>query len=289
MVNLKFVSSNGIEFDLHDFDSAKLFKANFHKVTWEPETIKKQYGTIINRFTKPAKSFDCTFRFKGDPEVRKAQIDAFIFETEHDISVMKPGRIWWNNQYIEVYFDSHSCAPVDSGMTWTELSGVFYASWPFWIEEAYYYINPGDPDESGLPEDVKGFPSDRDFTYGYTYSYPYGVNAGEFYVDSPTGADFKAVVHGPITYFKILIGGNNYQVNYPLRIGQKLVIDSRDTLPLDEKCYVINENDSITNVFDYRDPTSSIYKRLPGGDVVIYCDQPYVIDLTLYLERSAPR
>ena len=32
MVNLKYISSNGIEFDLHDFDSAKLFKAAFHDV-----------------------------------------------------------------------------------------------------------------------------------------------------------------------------------------------------------------------------------------------------------------
>ena len=81
MVNLKYISSNGIEFDLHDFNSAKLFTAAFHDVEWIPETVSRQYGVTVNRFTKEPRVFDCTFRFKGDVAQRKAQIDSFIFET----------------------------------------------------------------------------------------------------------------------------------------------------------------------------------------------------------------
>lgn len=290
MVNLKFISSNDIEFDLHDFDSAKLFKADFHSVEWLPEVTTKQYGSIINRFTKNPQTFDCTFRFKGDPAKRKAQIDSFIFETENDVAKMLPGRLYWNNQYIEVFFISHDCYPVYSGMGWTELKGKFYAFFPFWVEEVFYHIDPNSafyPTE-GLPEDVKGFPSDRGFKYGYTYSYPYGVNSGVYYVDSPIGADFSVTIYGPITDFQMEISGNNYQINYPLLTGEKMIIDSRNTLPLDKKCYVVRQNNEEVNVFDYRDPTSSIFKRLPGGDIVITCDTPYVMDIILYFERSAP-
>lgn len=290
MANLRFVSSNDISFDLHDFDSAKLKDANFHKVKWEPEVIAKQYGTVINRFKKPAQEFDCTFRFKGDPDYRKALIDNFIFETENDIAKMIPGRLYWNDQYIQVYFDSHSCYAVDSGMTWTELKGIFYAPFPFWIEEAIYHIDPSNPlyPEGGLPEDVKGYPTDRGLCYAYTYSYPLGANSGIYYVDSPIGADFRVEVHGPVNGVKIIIAGNNYEVDYPLRMGELLIVDSRDTLPLNKKCYVLQENGTEINVFDYRDPSSSLFKRLPGGPVIITSTQPYVMDITLFLERSAP-
>lgn len=290
MANLIFRSSNGIEFDLHDFNSAKLLKADFHSVDWVPEVTEKQYGSIINRFTKNPQKFDCTFRFKGDPAKRKEQIDNFIFETENDVAKMLPGRLYWNEQYIEVFFISHDCYPIDSGMGWTELKGTFYAFFPFWIEEKFYHISPSSPlyPEEGLPEDVKGYPTKRGYKYGYTYSYPYGVNSGVYHVDSPIGADFSVVIYGPISDFQMEISGNNYQVNYSLLTGEKMIIDSRNTLPLDKKCYVIRQNGEEVNVFDYRDPTSSIFKRLPGGDVVITCDTPYVMDIILYFERSAP-
>ena len=290
MVNLKYVSSNGIEFDLHDFSQAKLLKADFHDVDWSPEVITKQYGTVVNRFTKNPQQFSCTFRFKGDPSARKAQIYSFIFQTENDIAKLEPGRLYWNEQYIDVYFKSHDCYPVDSGMNWTELKGTYYAPFPFWIEEKSYWINPESPlyPEEGLPKDVKGYPLKRGKVYAYTYSYPYGINSGTYYVDSPIGADFRVYVKGPITGFKMEVAGNNYQINHALLTGEWMVIDSRDTLPLDKKCFIIRQNLDEDNVFDYRDPTSSIFKRLPGGDIVITCNQPYVMYITLFCERSAP-
>lgn len=288
MVDLKYISSNGIEFDLHSFTQTKLKTADFHDVSWSPEEVKKQYGTTVNRFTKAAQTFDCTFRFKGDPAARKKQIDDFIFETENDIAKLTPGRIYWNQQYIEVYFISHDCYPVDSGMTWTELKGKYYAPFPFWIEDLSIHFDPIQPDPSWLPADVKGYPMDRNISYAYTYSYPYGFNSGVFYIDTPIGADFKIVVYGPVPKVKMTINGNNYEIDYPLRMGQKLVVDSRDTLPLDKKCYVVNENNTETNVFDYRDPTSQLFKRLPGGEIVVSVSQQYTFDITLYLERSAP-
>lgn len=290
MVNLKYVSSIGIEYDLHSFEEAKLKDADFHNVSWEPEVINKQFGTVINRFKKPPQIFDVTFRFKGDPAKRKEQIDKLIFMTEVDIATKTPGRIYWNEQYIEVYFNTHDCYAVNSGMAYTDLKGKFYAPFPFWIQEASYHIDPTNPlyPSGGLPRDVKGYPVDRLWRYAYTYSYPLGGNSGIYYVDSPIGADFTVTIYGPINYAKMVIAGNNYEVDYPLRRGEKLIIDSRDTLPLDKKCYVVRENGDELNVFDYRDPSSSLFKRLPGGPVVVSCNQPYIMDITLYLERSAP-
>ena len=80
MANIKYVSSSNVEFNLLSFEFAKLKTANFHKVKWTPEVEQKQFGVKVNRFTKSAQIFDCTFYFKGDAAQRKQQIDDFIFQ-----------------------------------------------------------------------------------------------------------------------------------------------------------------------------------------------------------------
>lgn len=290
MANIRYISSNGIEFNLLDFDSAKLEKADFHKIKWTYESTKRRFGITINEFKKDAQKFDCTFKFKGDPAQRKIQIDAFMFEIETDVALNKPGRIYWDTQYIEVYFNDHDTYPVDAGQTWTEIKGTFLAPYPFWIEEETYHVDPVDPGMLPQRDDNKGYPLDRNISYAYTYSYPYTGNSGTFFIDSPIGADFRITVYGPVSDFmSVTVANHLYKVDYPLRAGQKMILDTRDTLPIDEKCYVVNENETITNVFDYRDPSSLLFERLPGGEVNIYADKPYKFDITLFVERSAPR
>jgi hypothetical protein len=289
MANIRFVSSANVSFDLHSFEYAKLQKANFHKVNWIPEVEKKQFGVKVNRFTKDAQIFDCTFRFKGDAAKRKKQIDDFIFQTEQDCSRLQLGRIYWNTQYIDVYFNSHDTHPVDSGMNWTEIQGQFYAPFPFWIDEQTLIIRPSGQSEEGFPENVKGYPEDRNFVYGYDYAYPYASTAVVIDVDTPISSDFKVIAYGPTDKVQFFIAGHKYQVNYELRNGQYMVIDSRDTTPMNRRAYVRNENGTITNVFDYRDPTSLLFEKIPNGSVVLNYPRTYGIDLTIFQERSAPR
>ena len=289
MAIVKYISSNGIEFDLLSFERIKLEKANFHKTEWKPETVQKQYGTTINRFTKDPLQFDCTFKLKGHPAYRQSKIQAFLFETEHDIAMQQPGTLYYNNQYISTYFTKHDTHPVDAGQVWTEVVGTFYSSFPFWIEEAVYSIDPEHFEPLPQKPDVKGYPSDRYNRYGYTYSYPYDGNTGRFSLETSFGADYRVVVYGPVAdHFKMVVNGNNYQVNYPLLSSQKLIIDSRDYLCMNEKCYVENANGTKINVFDYRDPSSVLFERFIGNEAIVHVDKPYRFDITLFLERSEP-
>lgn len=290
MVNLKYVSSDGVEFSMLDFQVLKLHTANFHKVSWTPETITRQYGTKINRFTKNPQNFACLFKFKGNPAQRKTQIDNFIFQTEQDISREKPGAIWWNDQYINVYFITHDTHPEGSGMAYTVCQGEFYAPYPFWIEEQNVIIRPSEASTEGFPEDVKGYPESRGFVYGYNpkYSYPYAKTAVSLRVDSAMPANFRAVAYGPTPKVSFTISGHLYEVNYSLRAGQVMIIDSRDFMPITERCMVINENGTTINVFDDRNPNSLLFEKVPNGEIVINYSRTYGIDLTLYQERSAP-
>lgn len=290
MAVVKYISSKGIEFDLLSFDCPKLEKANFHKVSWTPETVQKQYGTTINRFTKDPQKFDCTFKLKDDPESRRSKIEDFIFQTEYDIAMMNPGYIYYNDYYIACYLITHDTHPVDAGQVWTEVVGEFYSPFPFWVKEDTYHIDPGGFQPLPQPEDVKGYPSDRYNRYGYTYSYPYSGNTGTIQIDTPFGADYRIKVYGPITdYFKMVVNDLNYQINYPIDASQKLIIDSRDYLAMSQKCYVLNENGTTIDVLDYRDPTSTLFERFMGNEARVHVDKPYKFDLTLFLERSSPK
>lgn len=289
MANIRFVSSAGVSFNLLDFHDAKLEKANFHKVKWIPEVNEKQYGASVNRFTKDPQIFDCTFKFKGNPAQRKIQIDNFIYQTEQDVSRNRIGRIYWNDQYIDVFFIVHDTHPVGDGSAYTEIVGQYYAPFPFWIEEQSLIIRPSGQEESGFPENVKGYPNDRGQVYGYEYAYPYAATAVMIDVDSALSSNFKAVVYGPTNQVQFFIAGHKYQVNYALRLGQYMVIDSRDTTPIEEKCYVMNENGSTINVFDYRDPSSLLFEKVPNGSIVLNYSRTYGIDLTIFQERSAPK
>lgn len=289
MANIRFVSSTNVSFNLLDFDYAKLYKANFHKVNWIPEVEKKQFGVKINRFTKNPQIFQCTFRFKGDPAKRKQQIDDFMFQTEEDCARLTPGRIYWDQQYIEVYFNTHDTHPVDSGMTWTEIQGEFYAPFPFWIEEQTLMIRPSGQSAEGYPENVKGYPVNRGLVYGYEYAYPYAATAVVINVDTAIPSDYRAIIYGPANFVQFYVSGHKYQVNFALRSGQFMVIDSRDTTPMNRRCIVVNENGSIINVFDYRDPSSLLFQKVSNGSVVLNYSRTYGIDFTVFQERSAPK
>lgn len=74
--------------------------------------------------------------------------------------------------------------------------------------------------------------------------------------------------------------------------GQKrcafLCANSRDSTPASERCIVVNENGTTINVFDYRNPNSLLFQKVPNGEIVLNYSRTFGIDLTLYQERSAP-
>lgn len=281
MANIKYVSSRGVEFNLLSFESAKLKDANFHKIEWIPETIVKQFGVTISRFTKNPQIFDCTFKFRGSPSNRKTLIDAFMYECEYDLAHQSAGRLYWNSQYIDCFFNTSDTHP--DGY-YTEIKGSFYCPYPNWTEEQTLIIRPSDATEEGIPDYAKRYNP----AYPYPYGYAYAKTATFFSINSPLDCNFKAVIYGATPSVSFNISGNTYTVNHSLRVGQIMVIDSRDTTPIEDKCYILNENGTKTNVFDYRDPSTSLFKKIPSGNGVFNYPRTYGIDLTIFQERSAP-
>lgn len=286
MPKIYFKSSNGTIFDLRDFTGCKLKDADFHKYSWGRATTKKQYGEVLDRFTKDAQLYSAKIIFKGTPDQRRQQVEQFHFETERDIANQSVGRIYWNNDYIECYVIDSDTYPSDDNPLWTENEVTFYCPYPFWIEEKVIEITPSE--ESIISTD-KGYRENDNWGYPYPYSYGTSPNVSHFYVDHYAPSDFKLIAYGPFYEMYVNISGNVYNVNYPIRANQYLTIDSRQSTPADRRCFVTSESGIKTNVFDYRNPDYPLFKKIPAGSNLINFVRDYGLQLTLYMERSEPR
>ena len=284
MAKVQYVSSRGKVFNLLSFDYAKLATANFHSYSWGRSVIKRKYGEIINEFTKDAQYFSCEFKFRGTPSRRAELIEAFHFETEYDITHKKPGKLIWNNDYIYCYFVESSTYPEEDGSQYTVNQGVFYAPYPFWIEEKKVEIYP--TDEGATLPNAKGYVPDEN-RYGYPYSYCGAPTSVFIDVDSYADCDFKMLAYGPASAIQWTIDNHVYKVDYPIRENQYMIIDSRQNTEPDRQCYVVNESGIITNVFNYR--VGEVFKKIPSGNIILNYPRTYGLELTIFIERSEPR
>lgn len=286
--NITYTSSNGTTFELLTFDGLKLEKADFHKYSWGRKVTSRQFGERLNYFTKAAQTYKCTLLFRGAYADRRDKINAFHMATEYDITHQTPGRITWGLDYIDCYIVDSDTAPRDDGSAYTQNQITIYCPNPFWIEEVSTLIMPTTQEVRATD---KGYPADRTIpnSYPYAYSYPFAPNAVFLNVDHYTESPFKLIVYGPCTDVDINISGNIYKVNHQILNNQYMVIDSRNDIPADRRCYIVSESGIITNTFDYRDPQYELLAPVPAGDVIVTFDRTHSAELTLYLERSEPR
>lgn len=284
MTKVQYVSSRGKVFNLLSFDYAKLQEANFHTYSWGRSVIQRKFGEIVNDFTKEAQYFSCTFAFKGSPTKRAEQIEAFHFETEYDITHKTPGKIIWDKDYINCYFVESNTHPDEDGAIYTLNEGVFYAPYPFWIEEKIVEVYP--IDSGAVLEDTKGYVPDEN-RYGYPYGYGGARTTVYVDVDSYADCDFKLIAYGPASDVQWTIDNHIYKVDYSIRANQYMVIDSRQNTPPDRQCYVVNESGIITNVFNYR--VGELFKKISSGNLLLNYPRTYGIQLTIFIERSEPR
>ena len=67
-----------------------------------------------------------------------------------------------------------------------------------------------------------------------------------------------------------------------------MTIDSRQKGRLKGEAYLVKEDGTRVNVFDYRAPECRLFKKVPPGRLTIDYSRQHGIDLTVFLERSEP-
>lgn len=270
-VPIKYIASSGREYDL-TANGILHRSANYYSWLWDVEGTKLQYGMRVSNFAREAAEYDAEIVFYGDPAKLRKTIRALHNDFENDLRAQKPGRIIWGDYYIDCYVTQSSADPMDM---WAYISDKIhiYVPYPFWMQDV----------EISLPASVAGGGGYLDYTYDYMYDYTCPV-VGTKYVksDFPFASEFKMVVFGPAVNPRITINGYAYVLYATIPSGAYVIIDSRD------KSIMMYQDGEKTNMFNFRNKTATIFRKIPGGNLRIVWDATFGVDLTIYHEKSEP-
>lgn len=282
MIEVLYRASSGNTYNLKMKRKMRLKTANFHKYGWTRDVSARRYGEILNRFTKDPQIYAATLMFVSGYEANREAIDELHADFERDIINQTPGRLIWGDCYIDCYAISSSTEPDANGL-WAKNDVEFYCPYPFWIQEKSVSILP-------LDEEEEADSTVKNYAPGYAYSYSYGARSIKVVttLDYFGRSDFRMVAYGPFADLYVDIGGNVYNVNYPVAAGEYMVVDSRQSGLYKGQAYVVRANGEYINVFDYRNPLYSLFAKVPPGTISIMYPRTYGIDLTFFMERSEP-
>lgn len=200
-----------------------------------------------------------------------------IFESDIENGI--PGRLYIDDSYMTCFFFGRETDRWETDNI-ISCSYKIITDTPVWITEQTVSINPI---TQTVDSNAKGYP------YSYPYSYAQSDTATPIKIDHYAASDFQMRIYGPATSVNITIVGHVYHVDYPVEEGEYMVIDSRDFLPADQRLYLVRNNGQKINIFNYRDPVYSVFKKIPAGSITIDYNRLYGIDLTIFIERSEPK
>lgn len=140
-VNLKYVSGcSGTEYLFQTGEFARVKSANFHSYSWVPRTFGLKYGAKVQGFSKEPLIYDAQLWVSGTVAQRKNWLDLFHAACDADIVAGLPGRIYWEDMYVECYVISNSTYP-DPEHYRTVNDVTIYVPYPSWIYEVTYLPN----------------------------------------------------------------------------------------------------------------------------------------------------
>lgn len=272
-VPITYIASSGRKYNL--ISNGILHKsANYHVWEYKIQGTKLQYGTRVADFSKDAAVYDTELILTGSELKRRAIINALHDDFESDIRKKKTGRIIWGDYYIDCFINFSDTQPTEY-LTQTLNKIQIYAPYPFWVQDFKVELFPAEETQSTFLD----FPFD--FMFDFT-----APTIGEAMVksDFPFDSEFEMVIFGPAVNPRVTINGYSYVLYATIPQGAYVVIDSRNHTVMQ-----FNTDGTKSNIFNLRNKTDSIFKKIPGGNLNISWDASFGVNITIYRERSEPR
>lgn len=270
--SLKYVSSNGKTYNLNA-NSIKTRSANFHSWKWNTEGTKLQYGIKLANFSKTELAYDVYIVIPGPNNRARKLLNELHESFEYDIRNKTPGRVYFDDSYIDCYIISSKTEPFNYTNAENKIS--IFCAYPFWVREQHRTFMPQESQDEQLF---------LDYEYDYAYDYYYGSpGIAIWQLDFPFTSDFRLTVFGPAVDPRVNINGYPYQINETLQASEYLIVDSRYNTVTK---YLANGQQ--VNIFDLRDKSNSVFEPIPGGNLTFNWSGAFGFDLTLFQERSEP-
>lgn len=275
-MNVIYRSSSGIEINLNAGKPVRIKEANYHNYAFQYDGSSRQYGVKIGKFKKTPCEYKTKLFFYGSVEERASNIEKLQDECAYDIQNMRPGKLIWNNWYIECYVLESSTYPHDDIQGITVMDIVFLCPYPFWIQEEKKQMIPWEDAED-----------DNGMDYPYDYPFDFSViekNSTKWVVNHNAPSDFKMIVYGPCENPKVIVNGYPYQVFTMLDASDYMIIDSKN-----HEITKYLANGTKENLFNSRQFEPSVFEKIPSGELSIIRAGNFGVDITVMKERSEPK
>lgn len=275
-MSIKYVSSNGKEFDLIGA-KLRVTSGNFHSYEWSEDATETENGSVVYGFKKGSVTIPITWTLRGTLYDRKRRMDELTDSFEHDVVNLTPGRFWYGEYYIDGYVKKSSTEKSSTWNNWTDVSTDIYCPCPYWVREQKRSFYP----ETRSPGEAYGF---LDYPHDYKYDYSRPKKGSQSWtIDHFTKSNFKMIIYGPCTNPRITINDHVYQVFDTLEGAEYIVIESRDKTI---KKYL--SNGTVQNIFWKRGKDNSVFEPLPYGELLVNWNAEFGFDIIAYRERSVP-
>ena len=272
-VPIKYIASSGREYSLMS-NGIRQKNANYHKWSWGIEGTKLQYGTRVANFSRDAAAYETELYISGGEAHRQNVINALHDDFETDVRNNKTGKIVWGSYYINCFVKDSDTHPSDNGIETVNKIGIF-APYPFWIQDYKIELLPSEETESEFLD----FP----FNFPFDFTAP---TIGEMTIksDFPFDSEFEMVIFGPAVNPRVTVNYYSYVLYTTIPDGAYVVIDSRKKTVMQ-----FNTDGTQSNIFNLRNKTDSVFKKIPSGNLRITWDATFGVNITIHRERSEPR
>ena len=123
---------------------------------------------------------------------------------------------------------------------------------------------------------------DFPFDFPFDFTAP-AVGTKTVASDFPFDSEFRMVIYGQAVNPRITINGYPYVLYTTIPQGAYVIIDSRA-----HTITQYNADGTQSNMFNFRNKTDSIFRKIPGGNLRISWDASFGADLTIFHEKSEP-
>ena len=274
-MNLYYEGSDGSRVDLMGNGVYAQHPENLTNTEWKYSAISGANGIgRVKRFYKDTQECSLTLGVMADnAEDFNEKMYQLHRIFDRDIRRMKPGKLWWNDWYKEVFTIETSNDEFEELFESVDRDVTFISVYPYWVRKITHQYRNMD------------FNSGDGLDYDYDYDYDYGLDEITEVIQNNCidAANFEMVFYGPIEHPSVTIGGHEYEVLTTLGTGDRLVINS-----IARTIMQYNASGIAVNVFHLRNRDSYIFEKIPEGETQVLRSKDHLLDITIYDERGEP-
>ncbi|MCM1545054.1 MAG: hypothetical protein NC110_07120 [Ruminococcus sp.] len=244
--------------------------------SWSYSHISGVNGIVkIKRFYKDIQEAKLDVSIMADSEDEFNQMMYKMHQTfDRDVRRMKPGKLWWNGYYKEVFAVETSHSEFEEFFEAVEKTITFLSVYSYWVKEhTYQYLshigNSGNLDYGSMDY------GDLDY------------NSVDFIEIVPNNcienANFEITFYGPTIDPTVKIGEHEYSLNTELQTGEYAVVNS-----ITKKITKYSNIGEAENIFHLRNRDSYIFEKIPEGNIAVVRSKEISLSIKIFDERGEP-